>query len=157
MALGDSSQSVEASRDKERYGLGLLEEYKKRHAPGYSLEPWLCEVTTLISETASVSILDYGCGDAQQYKTEKFHACWSEDKPKLYDPLTHTKDKPTTPFDGVICTDLFQRITPNKHAKICEELCFYATKFLFVVIPRNLRNDIEPLLKVRDGCRLEIR
>jgi hypothetical protein len=101
-----------------------------------------------VSETGAVSMLDYGSGSGRQYFDEKFHACWAEKRPVLYEPPAR---KPSGVFDGVICTDMLSRVSDRQ--SVCDDLCAYAVRFLFVVIPKGMSVDFT----VREGCRLEIR
>src|SRR5210317_692397 len=95
---------------KEKY----VEQYKLYHQNGWgdgvSYPAQHKHIVDLIADTQSKSVLDYGCGKAQQYKKLGLHNDWGF-MPSLYDPSIPEFSKlPEQNFDGIYSTDVMEHI-----------------------------------------------
>ena len=105
--------------ETESLKLKYVDQYKKMREiksnifPGFSLTSHdnIKKIKTLIDETNSKTILDYGCGGGEQYTELNSHKEWGIDMPALYDPAEKEYSTlPTNTFDGIISTDVFEHI-----------------------------------------------
>ncbi|MDH4275482.1 MAG: class I SAM-dependent methyltransferase [Gammaproteobacteria bacterium] len=135
----------------------LLDQYKKLHQEGdvakgvpgaemfrgIRLLPQAPRIGQLAAETGATSLLDYGCGKAEQY-TVPYDApdgrrwptvlqYWGITQLQRYDPgYAPFSEKPTGKYDGVVCTDVLEHCAEEDMPWIFEELFSYAKKFVFV-------------------------
>lgn len=102
-------------------------------------------IKKLIDETNSKSILDYGSGAGEQYIKHKSHNEWGVDMPSLYDPAEENYSTlPTTTFDGIISTDVFEHIPEQVIPECLEWIYDHATKFVYLGISTRLASTILP-------------
>lgn len=89
----------------------------------------------LIEKTESSTLLDYGSGKGLQYTERKQHERWGGIVPVCYDPgYLPLSVKPTTKFDGVICTDVAEHIPKSDIGEFLIDVIGFAKKFVFFVI-----------------------
>lgn len=93
-------------------------------------------IKNIIVSTQAKTLLDYGCGKGDQYHKEKLHDEYLRGiLPTLYDPAVEQYSvKPTSTFDGVICTDVLEHIPEDQLAEVIKELISYADKFVYLGI-----------------------
>jgi len=78
---------------------------------GYSICPYVTEITRLVHLTNAQSLLDYGCGKGYQYLARRVHDNWGGLLPWCYDiGVSELKALPENPVDGIICTDVMEHI-----------------------------------------------
>jgi hypothetical protein len=89
----------------------------------------------LIERTESATLLDYGSGKGFQYTQRRQHEQWGGILPTCYDPgYIPYSAKPTTKFDGVICTDVAEHIPKSDVGAFLVDVIGFAKKFVFFVI-----------------------
>ena len=108
---------------------------------GRSLENNLFEIKKIISDTASVDLLDYGCGKAIWYTNtitvnnieySGVSNFWNIKEFYLFDPgVDKYSKKPNKKFDGVVCTDVLEHIHPDDIENVVFEIFSFAKKFVF--------------------------
>lgn len=89
-------------------------------------------IGALIAETNSRSVLDYGCGAGDAYRSP--HKLWRRWGLKwtdvtLYDPaFPHhcTLPDPTKRFDAVVCSDVLEHVPEDQVEEVIERLIGYA-------------------------------
>ncbi len=113
---------------------------------GTSLLPHITRIKSLLEETESTSILDYGCGKGLIYTKRDFtlpsgehigslQEYWGATSLRLYDPgYPPHASKPTGQFDAVICTDVLEHIPEDDIRWVLDELFGYAGKLVFANI-----------------------
>jgi len=92
------------------------------------------------------SILDYGCGKANQYSKENIHnEYFFGMMPSLYDPAVKEYSKlPKGIFDAVISTDVLEHIEEEDLHKVLEEIYSKADKFVYLGICNSPAEAILP-------------
>lgn len=118
------------------------EEYKKLHEEGNfnggSLKPeYINIISEMVESTASTSILDYGCGKAQNYLKNKIHNRFGipDSGLFLYDPGVPKFSKlMKDTVDGVICTDVLEHIPEEELEETFQTIFKKAEKFVFLVV-----------------------
>ena len=116
----------------------LISQYRQMHEAGHfdgrSLEHHIPAIRSLIKETNSTTVLDYGCGKAYLWKEEHL----ADDlgvTVALYDPAVVGIAKlPDGPFDGVICTDVLEHIPAQSMNNVINAIFMRARKFVFLSI-----------------------
>ncbi len=108
---------------------------------GRSLENNLFDIKKIISDTASVDLLDYGCGKAIWYTNtitvnnieySGVSNFWNIKEFYLFDPgVDKYSKKPNKKFDGVVCTDVLEHIHPDDIENVVTEIFSFAKKFVF--------------------------
>lgn len=99
---------------------------------GYSLKPYVTQLTSIIKETKSKTLLDYGSGKGQVYIDFNLSKIWDVTV-KCYDPGHKPFSKlPEGKYDGVICTDVLEHIPEPDVEWVLDEIFGYATKFVFM-------------------------
>ena len=119
------------------YYIDLYKQYHNKvdRYPGNSFANGYSEITKLIVETNSKTVLDYGCGKALQYTRHKLHEKWNIGMPTLYDPAVSGLDKlPDGPFDGIYSTDVMEHIPEEIIPSVFEWIFSKANKFVFLGI-----------------------
>lgn len=108
-----------------------------KYFPGYSIQPYVGLIATLVREFGATRLLDYGCGRGMQYLKRRVHEEWGGILPYCYDiGVRGLDEKPEGPFGGVICTDMLEHIERIDVPGILNELLNYTAEdgFLFLVI-----------------------
>ena len=138
----------------------LIEQYRSLHAegeprlglsaektyPGVSLFPHITTIKSLIDETGSNTILDYGCGKGIAYDLPSVEApgvghvgsltdYWNVDYVQCYDPCYPVyARRPEEVFDGVVCTDVLEHCPEEDLDWIVTDLFSYARRFVFAAV-----------------------
>lgn len=102
------------------------------HFTGQSLTPHVEAIKNLINETKSETLLDFGCGNALEYKQKNTHkTVWNVDA-TLYDP-GHPKHNvlPDKTFDIVVCTDVMEHIPEDCVDSVLERIFTRAEKAVY--------------------------
>ena len=149
------------SSDKNR----LIEQYKFLHArgnffKGLSTCSWRKEIGEMIQAHAAETLLDYGCGKGEQYKSKREHTSWTgwlSGLPTMYDPAVPEFEKPPPEgqlFDGVLCIDMLEHIEEKYLDEVIDHVFSYALKFAFFAVHTGLARKHLP-----DGrnCHLTIK
>lgn len=110
---------------------------------GISLAEHLAPIASLIGETGSKSLLDYGSGKATLYAPypgeptdSRFKSMkeWGETKVTCYDPGYAPFSGPIEPaYDGVISTDVLEHITEEDIPWVLDKLFQHARCFVYAV------------------------
>jgi hypothetical protein len=92
------------------------------------------------------SILDYGCGKANQYSKENIHnEYFFGIMPSLYDPAVKEFSKlPSGMFDAVISTDVLEHIEEEDLDKVIEQIYSKADKLVYLGICNSPAEAILP-------------
>lgn len=128
------------SSKKDEY----IKMYQTLHArgnmfPGHSVVAHASNVASLIKETSSKTLLDYGCGKGKQYSQLKVHEQWGGILPDLYDPGVGKYSKlPNKTWDGVICTDVMEHVPESAVEEVLTEIIKSSKKFVFFNISTRL-------------------
>ncbi len=116
----------------------LIQQYRimhaedPRHFPGRSLLPVAWRVYDLVRKHRTVTLLDYGCGQGQQYDRYKVHDWWGVPRPALYDPaVARHAARPEGSFDGVICTDVLEHVPDDEIDGVLADCFGHAHGFVF--------------------------
>ena len=154
------------SNPSDRYS-SLLADYRKMHLEGYQrlagsevstvsagdayqgeqLLNYRLILKEIIEQTASRTILDYGCGKGQQYRpmpvsnsegaivANSIQDYWGVDEINLYDPGVEAFwDLPEGTYDGVISTDVLEHVPESDIPWVVAEQFSLANKFVFANI-----------------------
>ena len=129
---------------KDKY----VEQYKLYHQNGWgdgvSYPTQHKHIVDLIADTQSKSVLDYGCGKAQQYKKLGLHNDWGF-MPSLYDPSIPEFSKlPEQNFDGIYSTDVMEHIPESVIPEVFDYIFSHANKFVFLGICTRLAIAVLP-------------
>lgn len=127
-------------------GTGLERNDPEHAFPGQSLHRWLQHIRSLVELTKSKTILDYGSGKGQQYKTDvrvghqtiapSIQSLWRVEEITCYDPgVPQISTIPDCTFDGVIATDVLEHVPEDDVFWVVNELFAHAAKFVFASIP----------------------
>ncbi|MFA7279828.1 MAG: methyltransferase domain-containing protein [Sterolibacterium sp.] len=101
-------------------------------------------VKNLIDQYSAQSILDYGCGQGEQYSKSGADKVWGI-SPALYDPgVDRYSTLPAGQFDGVICIDVLEHIIIEELPGILDEIQRCASKFVYLVIAQFEVRDTLP-------------
>ena len=122
-------------------------QYKKMHERGAfsggSLKyEYVDNIRALVERTQSQTVLDFGCGKAAHYKSdrpinEKFSIEFKN--MSFYDPgVPEYEILPAGEFDGVICTDVLEHIPEGLLPETFETIFSKARHFVFLVIDCGL-------------------
>ncbi len=118
----------------------LIGQYRLMHArggvfPGRSLLPVAWHVYDAVQRHGALTLLDYGCGQGQQYDRYKVHEWWGVPRPALYDPaVARYAAMPRGPFDGVICSDVLEHVPRDELDTVLADCFGPARKFVFLSI-----------------------
>jgi hypothetical protein len=123
---------------------------------GGSLLPHIKEIRRAIEVHSARSLLDYGSGKGWQYSSmsvapgvvaeriksallsegsdaESIPEYWGVDRPYFYDPCYGPlSTKPTTTFDGVVCTDVLEHCCEAELEGIITEVFAFAKRFAYI-------------------------
>ena len=114
--------------------------------PGKSIFRQLPHIKRLVEATASVSLLDYGCGKGQQYEAQSINVNGAQldatvqdfldvDYIYCYDAAYPMYTKlPSGKFDGVISTDVLEHCPEDDLPWIIDEMFSYANRFVFASV-----------------------
>lgn len=118
----------------------LAEQYRILHERGQyrgGLEPYFIRAVDFLSKRCqAVKLLDYGSGKGEQYSIHNQHATWGI-LPTCYDPgydPFSRKPQYRECFDGVICTDVLEHISPDCLGSVVLDIFRYAKKFVFLSV-----------------------
>jgi len=152
----------------------LLSEYAAMHEDGrfsgIGCFKWRKQLRTLINETGSKTLIDYGCGHGVHLKEQTvkalfaklnvFCSSWTEalgvESITGYDPASDQYSiLPEGQFDGAICIDVLEHIDENDLPWVIDEIFSYATKFVFLTVAtvpakKNLPNGENAHVTIRD-------
>ncbi len=128
----------------------MLQQKRRKVFPGYSIGPFIGVLKTIIKQTGSQTVLDYGSGAGHQYSKvgvrldgsffihRRLFRYWGV-KVTCFDPaIPHFADPPQKRFDGVISTDVLEHIHEADLPWILEEMFQKAKYFLFVNVSASL-------------------
>jgi hypothetical protein len=133
--------------------MSTLDQYRQMHQQGHfsghSTKKWMPVVSRLCAEFAPTTLLDYGCGKGDQWKT--LAAEWMIPYPALYDPavpgidsLDIYSENGTKRFDGVLCLDVLEHLE-GEELNVCISNCLSrANKFVFFGISTRLAKKCLP-------------
>jgi hypothetical protein len=127
--------------------MSTLDQYRQMHAAGHfsghSTKKWMPVVSRLCAEFAPTTLLDYGCGKGDQWKTLTTE--WMLPMPTLYDPAVPGLDVlPNERFDGVLCLDVLEHLE-GEELNVCISNCLSrANKFVFFGISTRLAKKCLP-------------
>ncbi len=126
-------QYKELHKDQNFYAVSVLNLHKESIRQFLSIKK--CE-----------SILDYGCGKANQYFKENIHNdSFYGIMPSLYDPAVKEFCKlPKHTFDAVISTDVLEHIEEDDLDGVLSEIYSKANKFVYLGICNSAANAILP-------------
>ena len=118
----------------------LIPLYRQVHEAGKyyrgnsTLRKYVNDISQIIREIETGSILDYGCGKGLQYTEDRLHKPWGI-MPTLFDPAVSGIDElPEGQFDGVICTGVLEHIPQDELQAAIDNLSRYARKWAFLAI-----------------------
>jgi len=118
----------------------LIGQYRQMHAhgmlfPGRSLLRVAWHVYDAVQRHGARTLLDYGCGQGQQYDRYNVHEWWGVPRPALYDPaVARFAVRPQGSFDGVICTDVLEHVPRGELDAVLGHCFGSARKFVFFSI-----------------------
>jgi len=127
----------------------LVDAYKVLHKEedkfkGISLVGNVPIIYNIIKDNNCKTLLDYGCGKAIPYNTERHkelklvkpvQELWEIDSFSLYDPGFEEYNKiPTGKYDIVICTDVLEHIPEQDLEWVLKRIFNYATKAVYLNI-----------------------
>ena len=117
----------------------LIEQYRQLYEKGNfwgsSILKHVYEISKLVRETDSCTLLDYGCGAGNQYADAGCHLYWGGILPALYDPaISRYSERPMGRFDGIICSDVAEHIPEEEIDDFLKDVFNYAAKFVFFSI-----------------------
>ena len=117
----------------------LVVQYRKLLRQGYcsgrSIVPFVQDIAELVRATRAKTLLDYGCGQGEQYLVDGVQRAWGGTVPTLYDPAWPAHDTlPPGAFDGVICTDVLEHLPESDVQDVLAELHRRAMRFLFLSV-----------------------
>ena len=162
--MTDISVSPEALLDAG--SIDLIDEYRRMHARGHfkgtAMLQFAERIGQVCKETSARTLLDYGCGQGEQYTVHQAHKLpgWPGGKPMLYDPAVSASasrefiDLKDARFDGVICTDVLEHLPEDEIPGVVKELHSLATKFLYVTVCTRYA---KKLLPCGLNCHLTVR
>jgi hypothetical protein len=120
--------------------------YNKLHFsgkfPGNSLQDKLISnIKDAVKRTHSHTLLDFGCGKATRYKTEKINRKFliRDENMYLYDPYNpEFENFPVEKVHGVISTDVLEHIPEEEIPDVLTKIFTTAERFVYLVIDCGL-------------------
>lgn len=110
----------------------LHEEHHKWFSGRLGL-PAADRIAILVKEAGAKTLLDYGSGKGYQYLKDRIHERWGGILPICYDiGVEQLEERPTTKFDGVICTDVMEHIATEDVHTILRDIFGYVKAVGFV-------------------------
>lgn len=109
-----------------------LAKHADKNFQGLSILNHVKSIRTLLTETDSHTMLDFGCGRGEAYKSP--HKLYKQlGLPRhavtLYDPaFMPTSKLPVGCFDLVVCSDVLEHLVPEETGAFIERLFGYANK-----------------------------
>lgn len=95
---------------------------------GTSGKQWASKVTQLVGQVNAIDILDYGCGKQTL----------AEALPHLdiigYDPAIPGLDRPPSPADIVVCTDVLEHVEPEHIEAVLDDIKRLTKKIALVTV-----------------------
>ncbi len=108
-----------------------------------SLLRYVPEISELVNECRSKTLLAYLCGEGFEYRRERVHVVWGVSMPTHYDPnVPHYSVKPIGKFDGVICCDALDALGCDALALAVSEIAGYARQWAFIVASPAVAKEI---------------
>lgn len=127
-----------------------LDQYQILHEqlPGYgggnALRYQLPHIVTLIEQTESKTLLDFGCGKGK-YEENRIHDAWGGILPSRYDPaVDQWSELPDGPFDGVFSVDVMEHVPEEEVIETLQAQFDRAEKFVFLGIETSPTKTILP-------------
>jgi hypothetical protein len=112
---------------------------------GYSIKNYLNEISALVKETSSQTLLDYGSGKGYQYLAKRMHDAWGGILPVCYDVgVRQLSERPTGTFDGVLSTDVLEHIAEVDVDQVLDDIFSFAEAFVFLAIACRKSKKILP-------------
>lgn len=116
----------------------LISQYEQLHKEGkfagLSVLEHAERIGSLIRETDSRSVLDYGCGKGHQYSLYGINNDWNIESLRLYDPAVPGFTNKPEPADGVICCDVMEHVPEPEVPAVIVKVLKLAKKFAYFVI-----------------------
>lgn len=117
----------------------LIDQYRKLAAGGYALRgltvlAYADEIGALIRQYGAKTLLDYGCGAGDAYRSpHKLHERWGVKRPTPYDPAFPKYARPVAgEFDGVFSIDVLEHLADEDEARhVVHTLFGHAEHFVF--------------------------
>lgn len=118
--------------------MNLEKEYISLHKRGF-FNGFFClkykeEIKSLIEQTSSLSILDYGCGKGYQYSQKNLHKYWNvtvECYDKYFEEHSFLSGKT---HDGVICVEVLEHVPESEINEVLKNIFERSSKFVFLSI-----------------------
>src|SRR5262245_60736991 len=96
---------------------------------GYSVRNYWAQIKSLIDETGSTRILDYGPGKGKQYTEKRLHEKWGVPMPHCFDVgVKKFSARPEGTFDGVICCDVMEHIHEYDVSEVLRDVFSFSDK-----------------------------
>jgi hypothetical protein len=132
--------------------------HRMGHFAGGSLKKeYIPKIASMVEETSSKTLLDYGCGKADHYRLYKInrHFGIADQNTYFYDiGVPEYEILPEGKFDLVICTDVLEHVPEDNVADTLAEIFEKAVKAVFMVIycapaKKNLPNGMNAHVTVK--------
>jgi hypothetical protein len=120
-------------------GVKYLKDYVKFHEngdyfTGSATLQYKYDIDELIKKTDSLTVLDYGCGKAVQYKKFAFDLYWGVEI-DCYDPaVDEFSALPDRKYDGVLCIYVMEHVPESEVDQVFSDIFARAEKFAFIAI-----------------------
>lgn len=104
---------------------------------GLSILNYTKEIGHLIKEVDAKTVLDYGCGRGEAYRSpHKIHHKWGlrRSQVTLYDPAFHHAPPPVGQFDLVVCSDVLEHIPEDEVDAFIARLFGFAKKAVWASV-----------------------
>lgn len=115
---------------------------EEKYFPGQQALKYIDDIKSLMKNTHSKTILDYGSGKGKHAKKLKLETgaditCYDP----YYEPLSV---RPQGLFDGVICTDVMEHIPEKDVDDVLEDIFNHARNFVFLSISTREAKKVLP-------------
>jgi len=112
-----------------------MHEAKAKAFSGYSIKPYVHQISALVLKFQPDRILDYGSGKGYQYLALRVQNHWGGMLPVCYDPgVVQLRIKPEGPFNGIICTDVLEHIEEADIDGLLDDLFGFSADIGFVFL-----------------------